>query len=200
MSRDPPQRRKARRAKRRCALQPGVSLPGCEKRRKRRARAAHPFTDAASVVATEGWKPAARRAGQRQLCWLGAKHDSPGSRQGSRPASAKSVREYQQENEQAQAAYYHRQEKKLTHWPEKTITRHEKKSASEGQKASGMALFLNLILFSGIFRGVFVRQLRTDLAIMLQPHLEILSQMFRLLSGHQFSDHRHGQPFFIGHT
>ncbi|EPV3154945.1 hypothetical protein ACV3DX_000207 [Shigella sonnei] len=26
-----------------------------------------------------------RRAGQRQRSWLGAKHDSPGSRQGSRP-------------------------------------------------------------------------------------------------------------------
>ncbi|ENU6033481.1 hypothetical protein [Salmonella enterica] len=57
-------------------------------------------------------------AGQRQLCWLGAQHDSPGSRQGSRPASAKPVREYQQlneqeqEQEQEQAAYYHRQEKK----------------------------------------------------------------------------------------
>ncbi|EBU8532319.1 hypothetical protein DLC20_22915 [Salmonella enterica subsp. enterica serovar Leoben] len=43
-------------------------------------------------------------AGQRQRSWLGAQHDSPGSRQGNRPASAKSVREYQQQNEQAQAA------------------------------------------------------------------------------------------------
>ncbi|EBO7354752.1 hypothetical protein D0C99_20320 [Salmonella enterica] len=31
-------------------------------------------------------------AGQRQRSWLGAKHDSPGSRQGSRPASAKTDR------------------------------------------------------------------------------------------------------------
>ncbi|ECC3818982.1 hypothetical protein AIE71_24565 [Salmonella enterica subsp. enterica] len=47
-------------------------------------------------------------AGQGQRRWPGAQHDSPGSRQGSRPASAKSVREYQQQNEKEQAAYYHR--------------------------------------------------------------------------------------------
>ncbi|EBN7970285.1 hypothetical protein D0V11_25480 [Salmonella enterica] len=41
-------------------------------------------------------------AGQRQRSWLGAQHDSPGSRQGSRPASAKSVREDQQQNEKEQ--------------------------------------------------------------------------------------------------
>ncbi|EAB2503614.1 hypothetical protein C0K44_17270 [Salmonella enterica subsp. enterica serovar Typhimurium] len=69
-------------------------------------------------------------AGQRQRSWLGAQHDSPGSRQGSRPASAKSVREYQQQNEQEQeqeqeqAAYYHRQEENHTPRPEKNITRH----------------------------------------------------------------------------
>ncbi|EBQ9991388.1 hypothetical protein DSF30_23185 [Salmonella enterica subsp. enterica serovar Oranienburg] len=58
-------------------------------------------------------------AGQGQRNWPGAQHDSPGSRQGSRPASAKSVREYrqqhrkeqEQEQEQEQAAYYHYQEK-----------------------------------------------------------------------------------------
>ncbi|EAB2724607.1 hypothetical protein D8P06_21990 [Salmonella enterica] len=44
----------------------------------------------------------ARRAGQRQRSWLGAQHDSPGSRQGSRPASAKTVRKYQQQNEKEQ--------------------------------------------------------------------------------------------------
>ncbi|EJF5505603.1 hypothetical protein QD763_003890 [Salmonella enterica] len=38
-------------------------------------------------------------AGQRQRSWLGAKHDSPGSRQGSRPASAKTDREYQQQED-----------------------------------------------------------------------------------------------------
>ncbi|OSE01835.1 hypothetical protein R523_22350 [Salmonella enterica subsp. enterica serovar Holcomb] len=77
-------------------------------------------------------------AGQRQRSWPGAQHDSPGSRQGSRPASAKSVREYQQQNEQEQeqeqeqkqeqeqeqAAYYHRQEENHTPRPEKNITRH----------------------------------------------------------------------------
>ncbi|EBR8224140.1 hypothetical protein AWW22_24505 [Salmonella enterica subsp. enterica serovar Sandiego] len=41
-------------------------------------------------------------AGQGQRSWPGAQHDSPGSRQGSRPASAKSVREYQQQNEKEQ--------------------------------------------------------------------------------------------------
>ncbi|EFP3680597.1 hypothetical protein HPX80_004142 [Salmonella enterica] len=41
-------------------------------------------------------------AGQGQRNWPGAQHDSPGSRQGSRPASAKSVREYQQQNEKEQ--------------------------------------------------------------------------------------------------
>ncbi|EGA7860684.1 hypothetical protein AB5E31_005060 [Salmonella enterica] len=46
-------------------------------------KAAHPFTDAASVMLTLrqlGWKPAARRAGPGQRSWPGAKHDSPGSR------------------------------------------------------------------------------------------------------------------------
>ncbi|ELI0026056.1 hypothetical protein RQ094_003965, partial [Salmonella enterica] len=71
-----------------------------------------------------GWKPAARRAGQRQRSWLGAKHDSPGSRQGSRPASAKTDRE------QAQAVYYHRQEEKAAHWPDKAINRHAKNPAN----------------------------------------------------------------------
>ncbi|EBQ9092797.1 hypothetical protein DK690_23820 [Salmonella enterica subsp. enterica serovar Richmond] len=41
-------------------------------------------------------------AGQGQRSWPGAQHDSPGSRQGSRPASAKSVRKYQQQNGQEQ--------------------------------------------------------------------------------------------------
>ncbi|MCW7185423.1 hypothetical protein OHD18_26320 [Escherichia coli] len=40
--RDPPQRREARFAKRRCALHPGVFLPGCRERRPRRDRAARP--------------------------------------------------------------------------------------------------------------------------------------------------------------
>ncbi|HFV1919010.1 TPA: hypothetical protein ACH71R_005052, partial [Escherichia coli] len=36
--RDPQQRREARFAKRRCALHPGVFLPGCQERRPRRDR------------------------------------------------------------------------------------------------------------------------------------------------------------------
>ncbi|EEX7017310.1 hypothetical protein DLF73_004458 [Escherichia coli O157] len=36
--RDPPQRREARFAKRRCALHPGGLLPGCQERRPRRDR------------------------------------------------------------------------------------------------------------------------------------------------------------------
>ncbi|MDN4430978.1 hypothetical protein OA803_20110 [Citrobacter portucalensis] len=70
-------------------------------------------------------------AGQRQRSWLGAKHDSPGSRQGSRPSSAKSVRKYrqqderkqeqEQEQEQEQATYYHRQ-KKTSHTGQKKLS------------------------------------------------------------------------------
>ncbi|EJO4869301.1 hypothetical protein NRN88_004616 [Salmonella enterica] len=79
----------ARQAKRRCALQPGVSLPGCEKRRPRRARGGVTGTVAASLPLTLrqlGWKPAAPKGpGRDSAGWLGAKHDSPGSRQGSRP-------------------------------------------------------------------------------------------------------------------
>ncbi|HAJ3215421.1 TPA: hypothetical protein HMU07_24305 [Escherichia coli] len=36
--RDPPQRREARFAKRRCALHPGGLLPGCQERRPRRGQ------------------------------------------------------------------------------------------------------------------------------------------------------------------
>ncbi|EPX2475925.1 TPA: hypothetical protein ACIYVH_005032, partial [Escherichia coli] len=36
--RDPPQRREARFAKRRCPLHPGGLLPGCQERRPRRDR------------------------------------------------------------------------------------------------------------------------------------------------------------------
>ncbi len=48
MSRNPPQRRKARRAKRRCALHPGGFLPGCREHRPRRDRGGASGTDAAS--------------------------------------------------------------------------------------------------------------------------------------------------------
>ncbi|EHP1945926.1 hypothetical protein L7B86_002508 [Salmonella enterica] len=79
----------ARHAKRRCALQPGVSLPGCEKRRPRRARGGVTGTVAASLLLTLRQPGMETRcpegAGQRQRSWLGAQHDSPGSRQGSRP-------------------------------------------------------------------------------------------------------------------
>ncbi|MCN5061856.1 hypothetical protein MLQ88_25605, partial [Escherichia coli] len=46
--RDPPQRREARFAKRRCALHPGVVLPGCQERRPRRDRGGATGTVAAS--------------------------------------------------------------------------------------------------------------------------------------------------------
>ncbi|GKL61057.1 hypothetical protein NUKP61_40860 [Klebsiella variicola] len=48
-------------AKRRCALQPGVSLPGCEKRRIRRVKgAAHPERRLQALVLRHGME--ARRA------------------------------------------------------------------------------------------------------------------------------------------
>ncbi|EGM4803897.1 hypothetical protein IRT31_004800 [Salmonella enterica] len=59
-------------------------------------------TVAASVMYS-GMKtrcPAGAGTGQRSR--PGAKHDSPGSRQGSRPASAKTDREYQQQEQQEQ--------------------------------------------------------------------------------------------------
>ncbi len=46
--RNPPQRREARFAKRRCALHPGVFLPGCLERRPRRDRGGATGTVAAS--------------------------------------------------------------------------------------------------------------------------------------------------------
>ncbi|MQH94235.1 hypothetical protein EI042_26030 [Escherichia coli] len=46
--RDPPQRREARFAKRRCALHPGGLLPGCKERRPRRDRGGATVTVAAS--------------------------------------------------------------------------------------------------------------------------------------------------------
>lgn len=47
--RDPPQRREARFAKRRCALHPGGLLPGCRERRPRRDRGGVTGTVAASL-------------------------------------------------------------------------------------------------------------------------------------------------------
>ncbi|HAW2354844.1 TPA: hypothetical protein JLP55_003888 [Escherichia coli] len=46
--RDPPQRREARFAKRRCPLHPGGLLPGCQERRPRRDRGGATGTVAAS--------------------------------------------------------------------------------------------------------------------------------------------------------
>ncbi|EBG5211807.1 hypothetical protein FI102_20550 [Salmonella enterica subsp. enterica] len=46
--RDPPQRREARFAKRRCALHPGGLLPGCQERRPRHDRGGATGTVAAS--------------------------------------------------------------------------------------------------------------------------------------------------------
>ncbi len=57
--RDPPQRREARFAKRRCPLHPGGLLPGCRERRSRRDRGGATGTVAASQgVWRQGWKPA----------------------------------------------------------------------------------------------------------------------------------------------
>ena len=57
--RDPPQRREARFAKRRCPLHPGGLLPGCQERRPRRDRGGATGTVAASQgVWRQGWKPA----------------------------------------------------------------------------------------------------------------------------------------------
>ncbi|EAA5258649.1 hypothetical protein DP804_19485 [Salmonella enterica subsp. enterica] len=56
-------------------------------------------------------------AGQRQLCWLCAEHDSPGSRQGSRPTPARPERKYPQQDEQAEEPKtepYRREENTLT--------------------------------------------------------------------------------------
>ena len=65
--RDPPQRREARFAKRRCPLHPGGLLPGCRERRPRRDRGGATGTVAASpgFRVRDGSPP-----GRRQLRWL----------------------------------------------------------------------------------------------------------------------------------
>ena len=80
--RDPPQRREARFAKRRCPLHPGGLLPGCRERRPRRDRG-----DATGTVAEspgfrvrDGSPP--RR---RQLRWLRSRQPAPPGR---RPENA----------------------------------------------------------------------------------------------------------------
>ncbi|EDE1156376.1 hypothetical protein BZV88_23020 [Salmonella enterica subsp. enterica serovar Newport] len=70
--RDPPQRREARFAKRRCALHPGGLLPGCQERRPRRDRGGATGTVAASRGFASGME--ARQGGDSSA---GSVHDSP---------------------------------------------------------------------------------------------------------------------------
>ena len=72
--RDPPQRREARFAKRRCALHPGGLLPGCQERRPRRDRGGATGTVAASpgFRVRDGSPP-----GRRQLRWLRSRQPAP---------------------------------------------------------------------------------------------------------------------------
>ncbi len=70
--RDPPQRREARFAKRRCPLHPGGLLPGCRKRRSRRDRGGATGTIAASQGFASGME--ARQGGDSSA---GSVHDSP---------------------------------------------------------------------------------------------------------------------------
>ena len=80
--RDPPQRREARFAKRRCALHPGGLLPGCRERRPRRDRGGATGTVAASpgFRVRDGSPP-----GRRQLRWLRSRQPAP---PGGRPEKA----------------------------------------------------------------------------------------------------------------
>ncbi|HFX0163473.1 TPA: hypothetical protein ACIDV0_000605 [Shigella sonnei] len=70
--RNPPQRREARFAKRRCALHPGGLLPGCRERRPRRDRGGATGTVAASQGFASGME--ARQGGDSSS---GSVHDSP---------------------------------------------------------------------------------------------------------------------------
>ncbi|HHH7426681.1 hypothetical protein JDU88_20330 [Escherichia coli] len=70
--RDPPQRREARFAKRRCPLHPGGLLPGCKERRPRRDRGGATGTVAASQGFASGME--ARQGGDS---FAGSVHDSP---------------------------------------------------------------------------------------------------------------------------
>ncbi|MBB6773312.1 hypothetical protein C6A50_25675, partial [Escherichia coli] len=71
MSRDPPQRREARFAKRRCPLHPDGLLPGCRERRPRRDRGGATGTVAASQGFASGME--ARQGGDS---FAGSVHDS----------------------------------------------------------------------------------------------------------------------------
>ncbi|EAY3855236.1 TPA: hypothetical protein MAL10_005446 [Klebsiella pneumoniae] len=70
--RNPPQRREARFAKRRCPLHPGGLLPGCRERRPRRDRGGATGTVAASQGFASGME--ARQGGDS---FAGSVHDSP---------------------------------------------------------------------------------------------------------------------------
>ncbi|WP_204360396.1 hypothetical protein [Escherichia coli] len=89
--RDPPQRREARFAKRRCALHPGGLLPGCQERRPRRDRggateAARPERSLQAGGFASGME--ARQGGDSSA---GSVHDSP-PRQGDARESHKQER------------------------------------------------------------------------------------------------------------
>ncbi|HDX4255050.1 TPA: hypothetical protein ROG36_003616 [Escherichia coli] len=86
MSRDPPQRREVRFAKRRCPLHPGGLLPGCRERRPRRDKGGATGTVAASQGFASGME--ARQGGDS---FAGSVHDSP-PRQGDARESHKQER------------------------------------------------------------------------------------------------------------
>ncbi|UEO52219.1 hypothetical protein [Escherichia coli] len=70
--RNPPQRREARFAKRRCPLHPGGLLPGCRERRPRRDRGARPERSLQARGFASGME--ARQGGDS---FAGSVHDSP---------------------------------------------------------------------------------------------------------------------------
>ncbi|EGG5310626.1 hypothetical protein HJ617_004446 [Salmonella enterica] len=93
MSRDPPQRREARFAKRRCALQPGSLTAGLQgaqatARQRRRDRNGR----CRPVFQRQGWKPEGRRR------FTGSVHDSPPRR--GRPEQQQKREQYQEEEKQ----------------------------------------------------------------------------------------------------
>ncbi|URU90573.1 hypothetical protein NBY19_24250 (plasmid) [Escherichia coli] len=73
--RDPPQRREARFAKRRCALHPGGLLPGCQELRPRRDRGG--ATEAAQRSLQAGGFASGMEARQGGDSSAGSVHDSP---------------------------------------------------------------------------------------------------------------------------
>ena len=87
MSRDPPQRRGAARETA-VPLTARRSLAGVQGAQGTARQGGASGTEAVSLPLTlrHGMETRCPEgAGQRQRSWLGAKHDSPGSRQGSRP-------------------------------------------------------------------------------------------------------------------